>query len=123
MSNHSLQSVPQALTAMETEALFDLLEQLEKQGWGYGVNSNLMRGVFIGPNGEFDLWPSMRTGERTLQWSLQYPSTAGQTGRQPQGTHTLLWEYTTGSTIEDSMDKFVTAALASISEITALPRL
>ncbi len=123
MSNHSLQSVPQALTAMETEALFDLLEQLEKQGWGYGVNRNLMCGVFIGPNEEFDLWPSMRAGERILQWSLQYPSTAGQPSKQPLGTHTLLWEYPAGTTIKDSVDKFVTAALASISEITALPRL
>lgn len=123
MSKHNEQAIQQKLTEMETEAMFDLLEELEKQGWGYGVNSNLMQGVFIGPNGEFDLWPSMRTGERTLQWTLQYPSTAGQMGEQPQGTHTLLWEYALGSTVEDSADKFVTAALASISEITALPKL
>ena len=49
MSKHNEQAIQQTLTEMETEAMFDLLEELEKQGWGYGVNSNLMQGVFIGP--------------------------------------------------------------------------
>lgn len=122
MSNLTRQPISQALTEMETEAMFDLLEQLEKQGWGYGVNSNLMCGVFIGPNDEFDLWPSMRAGERTLQWTLQYPSTAGLSNRQPRGTHTLLWEYGPGASDDETAVNFLSAALSTAEQIAALPR-
>lgn len=118
MSKPNTQLIPQALTEMETQAMFDLLEQLEKQGWSYGANSNLMCGVFIGPNEEFDLWPSKRTGERTLQWSLQYPSTAQASG-QPLGMHTLLWEYELGASDYETVENFLSAALKGIKKITA----
>lgn len=122
MSMQTNEPVEQKLSEIETETMFELLELLEKRGWGYGVNSSLMRGVFIGPNDEFDLWPSMRTGKHTLQWTLQYPSTAGQTDRQPRGSHTLLWGYRPGASDDETTANFLSAALSAAEQISALPR-
>lgn len=127
MPNSKSGHVEQTLTEMESEALFELMATLEVQGWGYGANTLLKHGVFIGPDNEFDLWPSMRTGAHGLQWTLQYPSTTSWEGEPFQayvrGVHTLLWEYTLGSTDAETEENFLAAALSSIRTITSMPRL
>lgn len=124
-SNHR-EHIEQALTEVESETLFELMAVLEAQGWSYGANTLLRQGVFIGPNNEFDLWLSMRTGTHALQWTLQYPSTTcwegGPSCVPVQGKHTLQWEYTAGSTYAETQANFLAAALDSIQMVSSLPR-
>lgn len=120
----------QALTELESEALFALVEELEEKGWGYGFSCLFRCGAFTGPESEFDLCLASRLGAHKLQWSLTCPSTVGRSEYEdelrkaplPFMARTLIWEYEPGKTDEDTEQNFLWAARASIAEITALPR-
>lgn len=124
MTEQRKTNIEQKLTELETEAAFILLDELGKKGWGYGTSNHFNSGAFTGPNDEFDLRFSMRTGEYQLQWALTYPSSVGHENMAgPFSGHTLTWEYLPGETDEQTEQNFIKAALKSIEEITALPRI
>lgn len=106
--NHTYPPYPQRLHEQETVGMEYLLEKLDKLGWLFSIPKS----TFVDPQERFEFWISYRQGPYSLQWSAgSYPE------KKCNCLVTLEWEYTEGTSTNDTIEAFVDAAFLALTQI------